>query len=320
VSKNKQKKKQSKANLAKQSKANQRRQWEDVQRRRSNGCERAINRAPQRQSSSRRFKLKTPFQSCLARAPRLAVSRMAGASTTTAAAAVGRSWFQKLLDAAVADIAGLADPTTTAAVESSLNWKLLFDAAVHGGASECNRRNANANATAPTAYDIILARITMRRRHDKLSKAKRANTAAFVEAALHGMEQTCRTFIEAKVDVNAARDTDGYRAIIGSRKSWIAPLTQPQQQQQQQQSYCWTHSSLFGVNLINEVTSFLMDDYDGNRCWCAQCGALLKTPQECRACRSVAYCNKQCQTTHWRAPDGHRAVCKLLKEVQPRCV
>jgi hypothetical protein len=69
------------------------------------------------------------------------------------------------------------------------------------------------------------------------------------------------------------------------------------------------------VHLIDEdlVTSFLTDEDDGKRGWCAQCGVLLKKPQECSACRSVAYCSPQCQKKHWKAVGGHRLECRQIQ-------
>jgi hypothetical protein len=102
--------------------------------------------------------------------------------------------------------------------------------------------------------------------------------------------------------------------VVGSRKSWLLPLSSlsssSSQHKQQEQLYCWARSPLFDVHLINEVTSFLTDEDNGKRRWCAQCCELHQKARECGACRTVAYCSPQCQKKHWIAV--HRGACRIV--------
>jgi TPR repeat protein len=50
------------------------------------------------------------------------------------------------------------------------------------------------------------------------------------------------------------------------------------------------------------------------------CCSACNTPQpsgqtfrKCTGCRTVQYCNKECQRAHW-SPGGHKQVCKRLKK------
>ena len=48
---------------------------------------------------------------------------------------------------------------------------------------------------------------------------------------------------------------------------------------------------------------------------CANCGALEPYGaafKPCARCRSVAYCGRVCQTTHWKAPGGHTNSCRAF--------
>ena len=47
---------------------------------------------------------------------------------------------------------------------------------------------------------------------------------------------------------------------------------------------------------------------------CAACGEAASTTlalQECKACKSVAYCNRTCQRAHWKQ---HKQRCQTMKE------
>lgn len=44
---------------------------------------------------------------------------------------------------------------------------------------------------------------------------------------------------------------------------------------------------------------------------CTNCGAKSSTLKDCQVCRSVQYCNRECQMKHWKQ-GGHKEVCKTL--------
>jgi hypothetical protein len=48
---------------------------------------------------------------------------------------------------------------------------------------------------------------------------------------------------------------------------------------------------------------------------CAACGK-AGAAFHCAACKSVSYCKHECQAAHWKAPDGHKGVCKALGEAR----
>jgi MYND finger len=54
--------------------------------------------------------------------------------------------------------------------------------------------------------------------------------------------------------------------------------------------------------------------------WCAKCGCVQATMptgeflRSCRRCACVRYCNKACQTEHWRG--GHKRLCAALAELR----
>ncbi|KAL4435207.1 hypothetical protein ABPG77_001889 [Micractinium sp. CCAP 211/92] len=45
---------------------------------------------------------------------------------------------------------------------------------------------------------------------------------------------------------------------------------------------------------------------------CALCGLDAVELKKCTACKSVAYCSRECQVKHWRQPGGHKPECKAL--------
>ena len=41
---------------------------------------------------------------------------------------------------------------------------------------------------------------------------------------------------------------------------------------------------------------------------CAHCGKVPRQMKRCAVCQTVGYCDKDCQTAHWK--NGHKRVCK----------
>ena len=68
----------------------------------------------------------------------------------------------------------------------------------------------------------------------------------------------------------------------------------------------WAHSvasngetHVFATAIINDQPS------------CASCGDFPTPPRFCSGCRLTAYCNSECQLTHWIE---HRATCRAIRE------
>ena len=51
---------------------------------------------------------------------------------------------------------------------------------------------------------------------------------------------------------------------------------------------------------------------NSNTTFCSYCNK-PEPPNRCQQCRSVSYCNRECQTKHWKTkPNGHKKQCKKL--------
>ena len=82
-------------------------------------------------------------------------------------------------------------------------------------------------------------------------------------------------------------------------------------------------------NAINTLKN--LDKYEGrittpsstvnsNTTFCSYCNK-PEPPNRCQQCRSVSYCNRECQIKHWtRKPNGHKKQCKKLKALQQKIV
>jgi len=63
-------------------------------------------------------------------------------------------------------------------------------------------------------------------------------------------------------------------------------------------------------------TSTTSSTVNSNTTFCSYCNKPEPTKTKfdiCKRCRSVAYCNRECQIKHWKAkPSGHKKQCKKL--------
>ena len=59
-------------------------------------------------------------------------------------------------------------------------------------------------------------------------------------------------------------------------------------------------------------TSTTSSTVNSNTTFCSYCNT-PEPPNRCQQCRSVSYCNRECQIKHWKKePDGHKKQCQKL--------
>lgn len=64
------------------------------------------------------------------------------------------------------------------------------------------------------------------------------------------------------------------------------------------------------------TTSSTSSTVNSNTTFCSYCNKPEPTNtkfNKCKGCRSVSYCNRECQIKHWKTrPSGHKKQCKKL--------
>jgi hypothetical protein len=166
----------------------------------------------------------------------------------------------------------------------------------------------------------------------------RGNTPLF-HAAVFGLSHLCTLLLNANSDVTAKNET-GHTALeaalLRERPDAVAAIRQWVKDRDAARAFArgmrhayntrktssWADSKLFDINLVDEITAFVTAAYKScsinstQNPRCAQCSLLVGRPlRQCAACRSVCYCSKQCQMTHWTV-GKHRTTCPAYKQLR----